>query len=108
MPSLDPAALMQVAGKFEHNRSLIETQLNAVRVEVERTRPHWTGRAGVSFQSVGQLWEEQAKRIVRLLGDTAEAVRTSSAIGVAATQEAEHVVSASYDVGLSTRNGGVS
>ncbi len=108
MPSLDPAALTQVAGKFEQNRGLIEAQLNAVRVEVERTRPHWTGRAGVSFQSVGQLWEQQAKRIVRLLGDTAEAIRASSAIGVAATQEAEHVISTSYDVGLTTRTGGAS
>jgi WXG100 family type VII secretion target len=99
---------MQVAGKFEHNRGLIEAQLNAIRVEVERTRPHWTGRAGVSFQSVSQLWEEQAKRIVRLLGDTAQAVRSSSAIGVAATQEAEQIVNNSYDVGLSTRTGGAS
>jgi hypothetical protein len=43
-----------------------------------------------------------------LLGDTAEAIRASSAIGVAASQEAEHVISTSYDVGLTTRTGGAS
>jgi WXG100 family type VII secretion target len=102
---LDPAILAEVAGKFEANRDLIRQQLRVITDAVERTRPAWSGTAGMGFQTVGQMWGEQQDRIIRLLTETAQSIRDYGNLGAVATQQAEQEVKVHMDLPLDARRG---
>jgi WXG100 family type VII secretion target len=102
---LDPAVLAQVAGKFEANRDLIREQLRIITEAVERTRPAWSGTAGMGFQTVGQMWGEQQERILRLLTETAQSIRDYGALSASATQQAEQEMKVHMDLPLDAKRG---
>jgi WXG100 family type VII secretion target len=89
---LDPAELASIASRFESNSGQIEEQLRVIQRWVDQTRPAWSGAAGLGFQSVSELWGTQQARLIRLLKETAEAVRGYAKVSVATTDEAAQAV----------------
>ena len=89
---VDPAVLTRVAEKFETNRNEIKNQLKIITDAVERTRPYWQGAAGMGFQTTHQMWGEQQDRIIRLLTETADAIRSFAGVSIVATERAEQGV----------------
>jgi WXG100 family type VII secretion target len=89
---LDPAELRRIAGKFESERLEIERHLATIRRWVETTRPAWTGKAGLGYQSVNEMWGEQQDRLLRLLQEVTELVRVHAGESEAATDQAAQAV----------------
>jgi WXG100 family type VII secretion target len=77
----------QVAAKFDDVQQSIQTTLSALMREVESVRAGWQGRGGASFEAVSLAWAEDQRRLLRALGDTANAMR-ATARTYAATDEA--------------------
>src|SRR5258706_15715324 len=100
---VDAAILAQVAGKFDQKTGEINDQLKFITDTVERTRPYWQGTAGLGFQNVGSLWGEQQTRIIRLLGEMAEAIRSAGTGFTAGNQEAAQAVSVPMDLPLENK-----
>lgn len=89
---LDPAELRRIAGKFESERLEIERHLATIRDWVETTRPAWTGKAGLGYQSVNEMWGEQQDNLLRLLREVTELVRIHARESEVATDQAEQAV----------------
>ena len=89
---LDPAELATIAGKFESNSNQIEEQLRVIQGWVDQTRPAWSGQAGLGFRSVSEMWGTQQARLVTLLREAAELVRSHARISIQATDEAAAAV----------------
>jgi WXG100 family type VII secretion target len=67
----------QVAGKFEHTNSAIQSMLSSLMGELEPLQTRWAGAGGMSFGQVKQAWKDDMDKIGRALTETASAVRTS-------------------------------
>ena len=89
---LDPAELARIAGRFESTSNEIEEQLRVVQGWVDQTRPAWSGQAGMGFRSVGEMWGTQQARLITLLREAADLVRTHANVSVRATEEAAAAV----------------
>jgi WXG100 family type VII secretion target len=89
---LDPAELVRIAGKFESNRGEIEQHLASIERWVETTRPAWTGKAGLGYQSVNEMWGQQQRSLLALLTEATELVRGHAGASQAATDEAAQSV----------------
>jgi WXG100 family type VII secretion target len=90
--SLDPAELRRIAGKFESERAEIERHLSTIRQWVETTRPAWTGKAGLGYQSVNEMWGTQQGNLLRLLREVTELVRVHAGESEVATEQAAEAV----------------
>ena len=89
---LDPAELRRIAGKFESERLEIQRHLSTIRQWVEATRPAWTGKAGLGYQSVNEMWGEQQDRLLRLLQEVTDLVRVHAGESEVATDQAAQAV----------------
>jgi uncharacterized protein YukE len=96
---------VNVAEKFETNRDAIKKQLGTITSAVERTRPAWQGTAGMGFQTTHQMWGEQQDRILVLLTETANSIRTFAGVSGAATQEAAQAVNVPIELPLDNKRG---
>jgi len=89
---LDPAELVRIAGKFESNRGEIEQHLATIERWVETTRPAWTGKAGLGYQSVNEMWGQQQRNLLGLLAEVTDLVRDHAGASRAATDQAAQAV----------------
>lgn len=85
---LNPAELRRIANKFDEERQRIQDQLAIIEREVEATRWAWTGRAGLGYQNVSQMWGEEQKSLLRLLEEVAQLARIHASESEAATDQA--------------------
>jgi WXG100 family type VII secretion target len=86
--SLDPAVLLQIAGKFDSNSSDMRTLLNQIRDEVDATRPYWGGRAGMGFQSANEMWGTQQNDLLNAFNETSQSLRDYANAAIVANQQA--------------------
>jgi Uncharacterized protein conserved in bacteria len=85
---LDPAELRRIAGEFDKERLEIERQLATIRHWVDTTRPAWTGKAGLGYQSANEMWGAQQESLLRLLHEVADLCRVHASESEAATDQA--------------------
>lgn len=89
---LDPAELRRIAGKMESDRLEIARHLSEIERWVEMTRPAWTGKAGLGYQSVNEMWGAQQKNLLKLLAEATELIRVHAGESRAATEQAAQAV----------------
>jgi WXG100 family type VII secretion target len=73
----DLALMEQTAGQFESVAAQLQTMLQSVQQKVANLRAAWVGRGAASFQQVMDAWSRDQDSINRLLGQTAELIRSS-------------------------------
>jgi WXG100 family type VII secretion target len=73
----DLALMEQTANQFETVAAALQTMLQTVRQKVVSLQAAWVGRGASSFQQVMDEWTRDQDSINRLLGQTAELIRSS-------------------------------
>jgi ESAT-6 family protein len=71
------AVMEQVAGRFEHTNSALQSMLSSLMGQLEPLQSRFVGAGGSSFTQVKQAWNEDMQKINRALSETATAIRES-------------------------------
>jgi WXG100 family type VII secretion target len=67
----------QVAGKFEHTNSALQSMLSSLMNQLEPLQSRFVGAGGSSFTQVKMAWNDDMQKINRALSETASAIRSS-------------------------------
>jgi len=71
------AVMRQTADKFDQVNQSLQTMLKSLLGELEGLRTQWQGAGGRSFDQVKIAWSEDQTALHQVLGETAQAIRTS-------------------------------
>ncbi|MFY1697321.1 MULTISPECIES: WXG100 family type VII secretion target [unclassified Solwaraspora] len=72
---VDPAAMQQVAARFEQTDEELQAMLRGLLQRLESVRSAWRGAGGRSFEQVKTAWAQEQAALHRALRETAGAVR---------------------------------
>lgn len=76
----EAAVMAQVAAKFDDVQQSLRASLSNLMREVQSVEREFQGLGGTSFQQVVTAWGQDQERLLRALGETANAIRTAGKI----------------------------